>query len=199
MALQEGWRTASVYAGLGYRLDDRRFDLAKEQLGKAIELDPSLAEAYHLRAVAELYQSIDEDRALDSSAIEDIETAIALGPTTASLMQSAVFVRLQTMRDEAPATRGDVILGLLNKAVSLGLDRHAVASLNYLPEFQANPKFDALVARAPEKKQYDPMEEMIPDPVKTLPLVLPADLANGNLRGFPFAVRNMGAKSLRRE
>jgi serine/threonine protein kinase/Flp pilus assembly protein TadD len=183
-AISNGWETAEVDAGLGYvYYKSNRLDMAVDALNRAARRKPDLPEMLYMRALTGARRAEQEHGLPGPSVLADIEKAMVLLPESPCVVANAAAIYLCDMKHEHAEIRRDTVLDLLQKAVSRGLVRTSVASYRTMPEFRADPRFDELVERAPEKPDYEKVEALIPDPFQGAPPILPVDVRAGKLRG----------------
>jgi tetratricopeptide (TPR) repeat protein len=108
-AIKAGYKPAEVYSNLGYwylRLGrPRKRQTAKEYLDLAIQANPRLQAVHYLRAQADLKKALSYSDYFPKAGLEDIETALRLGPQTADLHYTAarlyaVAARVDSKRKE---------------------------------------------------------------------------------------------------
>jgi serine/threonine protein kinase len=92
-AIRAGFKTAAVYNNLGYahlRLNQR--EAAEASLGEAIRINPDLQTAYHNRARLDRSRISNPPGYVPLRGIEDIRTAIRLGPDSTELYFDAAYL-----------------------------------------------------------------------------------------------------------
>ena len=165
-ALEEGKNSAVVYACLGYcHFQVREYALAKDCLDTAIEKNPDLAAAYHMRALNEASWSASEARLPSSVAVSDIEAVTQLNPKSPWGFETAAFVYYRYLTNADPQVRVEKVLDLLERATSNGLNQDSVAPWGSLAEFRENSRLADLVERAGGQAETKKEDELLPDPV----------------------------------
>ncbi len=147
-AIDEGFGLAEVYNNLGYcYLRTAHFREASSSLDRAVELDPALPAGYYNRAYLRLMQGVTDDLGDLSRALQDMETAIRLGPQTATLYRHAAS--LYALAAEVDPVYTDRALGCLGKAVQKGTDPRELAADSYFTILRENPDFQKLIQGPP--------------------------------------------------
>jgi tetratricopeptide (TPR) repeat protein len=164
-AVDDGYLTAEIYAGLGYHLFEiGEYEAAMQKLDEALQLKPDLVEAVHALVACELKRAGLEKRPPEHWAAEHIAWAIEQRPTTGQLYGTAASIAGLDAKYKTNEERANAVFGLLETGVEYGLHRHAVKSYSWLLTAQDPVRFEKLVERAPAGADGDTTAYLIPDP-----------------------------------
>lgn len=157
-AVDAGLATAAVYNDLGFaRFENGQYDAAKKALDSALDRDPDLRPALHMRARVHLDVALNRPEAAREG-IVDVERALRAGPRSAELHYDAACLY-------ALAGRGDDALKQLEAALERGRQMPAPGGEYALRRIDEDPRFAELRARKPGPcPAQDPAPRLI-DPV----------------------------------
>lgn len=126
-AITRGYKPCVVLNNLGFLLRRRTgFDEAEKLLSQAIQQDPKYQAALYNRALAVFQRSAYRNTSVPDQAIDDIESAIRIGPVDMNMHYAAARIWVLSERNE----KSSVTLKHLEKAILLGYDPKLLQSVN---------------------------------------------------------------------
>jgi tetratricopeptide (TPR) repeat protein len=165
-AIAEGFATAEVYNNRGCSsLQVSLHDKAQESLDAALQLDPQLQAACYNRALLDYARALKTAGHVPRRGIEDIETAIRVGPVTAAHHRDAA--RLHAVAARQDPNQKPFALRHARIAVDLGQDPSALAADRALLSLFCEPEFKELVRQS--RKNPPPIKPLrfldpVPEP-----------------------------------
>lgn len=174
-AIKLGFNTAIVWHIRGYSAyRTMSKDRVPEYLDKAIELDPTLQQAWLSRAHVQLNRVLNSN-VIPEAAMIDIERALEVGPDTglARSLAATIYARAAVIDPQW----ADAAIDHLDAAVRLGLDPGTIASDLRFASLKSHPRFISLAGR-----RYVPSDRFSSEPFQD-------PLADGHL---PLVVSKVG-------
>ncbi len=141
-------------------LNTHKLKDAKRLLTRAIELDSNIQTAFHSRAVCELRFAnpgmVAKRKAIAPIAIQDIERAVVIGPTSMDLHQMAILVHSAAAKPDI-----DRILFHLRASVENGFDLKTFRPFNLSATARDSGMFER-IRRTPEFAELDEFAKSFP-------------------------------------
>lgn len=151
-AISLGYENGAVWQIVGYSAwRSAQRDRALEYLNRAIELDPTLQQAWLSRAFIH-YSIARKTKSLPRDAMADIERALEIGPETGHVHFLAALIYAAAAEEDDDYAQGAI--EHIDAALRLGLDPSIVAKSPSFQVLRSHPRFATLLGRtqtSPEK------------------------------------------------
>jgi tetratricopeptide (TPR) repeat protein len=155
-AIELGFATAEVYNNLGYcELQLNLLVTARQNLDKAIALNPRLGVAYYNRGLLDLRRVV-AGKPLENG-LKDFDRALELGPTSGTLYFDAAC-----MNAAAPVSfdRHDMVVRLISSALEAGFPSSVVRAELLLKPYLQEPRLTKLLrdtSTGPQRTNAPPL------------------------------------------
>jgi serine/threonine protein kinase len=161
-AIQSGFATAEVYNNLGYcELQLNLLVTARQNLDKAVALNPSLGVAYYNRGLLDLKRFV-AGKPLENG-LKDFDRAIELGPTSGTMYFDAACMNAVV---PTSLNRQEIVVKYLCSALEAGYPTSSVRKEPELAAYLQEPRLIPLLNDSSKR----------PQPTDALPLVAPVIL-----------------------